>query len=235
VKIPYSNHFTIAKPSSPDAIQHRLLVQFIEQFLQQANGISDDKSFTATVVSHDPSVYVETDSAPTPVSGTPVGAGIVALQSLTQDPRIKAAALHFSEDFNNASMQITEVIGYKNLHDQLHELQTKVLDPLKRAAPDFPVDENAKAELNEYQVDFEDVNLKLRDIAITFTRADTTWISTLETGLQDFRLSLERSDPVLLREVIKRIDRVLILHPPRINTRLNAAARLGCVPGVARV
>jgi pimeloyl-ACP methyl ester carboxylesterase len=36
VKIPHSNHFTIAKPSNRDALQHRLLVQFIERSLLSA-------------------------------------------------------------------------------------------------------------------------------------------------------------------------------------------------------
>jgi hypothetical protein len=38
LKIPKSDHFTIAKPSSPDALQHRLLVQFIRKFLRKEQG-----------------------------------------------------------------------------------------------------------------------------------------------------------------------------------------------------
>ena len=35
LKIPKSDHFTIAKPSGPDALQHRLLVQFVPKFLSK--------------------------------------------------------------------------------------------------------------------------------------------------------------------------------------------------------
>lgn len=37
LKIPGSNHFTIAKPTGKDALQHRLLLQFILKFLTTAN------------------------------------------------------------------------------------------------------------------------------------------------------------------------------------------------------
>ena len=164
-------------------------------------------------------------SAPTPVSAAPVAAGLVAFEGLTQDPRIRDTALRFSTVFETACKQMEEVTGYKSLHDQLHELQTKVLDPMEKAAPDFPGDEEAQAELNEYRIDFEDINQKLRDIAKRFSLADTSWIPALEAALEDFRAALERRDPALLKDVIKRIDRLLTLHPSRINTRLNAAAR----------
>ena len=38
VKVPKSNHFDIAKPANRDAFQHRLLLQFIGEFLQSAVG-----------------------------------------------------------------------------------------------------------------------------------------------------------------------------------------------------
>lgn len=43
VKIPASDHFSIAKPDGPDAFQHRLLCQFVENLVQTA--------FDATIVS----------------------------------------------------------------------------------------------------------------------------------------------------------------------------------------
>jgi len=39
-KIPFSDHFSIAKPEGPNALQHRLLVQFITKFLSPAGGVS---------------------------------------------------------------------------------------------------------------------------------------------------------------------------------------------------
>lgn len=39
IKIPKSTHFTIAKPAGRSAIQHRLLVRFIEDFLQQCHSV----------------------------------------------------------------------------------------------------------------------------------------------------------------------------------------------------
>jgi len=47
VKIPYSDHFTIAKPSGPKDLQHRLLVQFIANFVQNsgAKTPSSDEQF----------------------------------------------------------------------------------------------------------------------------------------------------------------------------------------------
>jgi len=162
---------------------------------------------------------------PEPVSGAPIAAGLVAFEGLVQDPGIRDAALRFSAVFESASNQMQEVTGYKSLHDQLHELQTRVLDPMEKVAPAFPGDEEAQAELNEYRVDFEDINQKLRDIARRFILADTSWIPALEEALNNFRQALDQRDELLLRSVIKRIDRLLTLHPSRINTRLNAAAR----------
>jgi pSer/pThr/pTyr-binding forkhead associated (FHA) protein len=39
-KIPHSNHFTIATPSGPDSLQHRILVRFIGDFLKESDSQS---------------------------------------------------------------------------------------------------------------------------------------------------------------------------------------------------
>ena len=38
IKISHSDHFTIAKPENKEALQHRLLVKFIEDFIEDSNG-----------------------------------------------------------------------------------------------------------------------------------------------------------------------------------------------------
>jgi hypothetical protein len=211
LKIPFSDHFTIAKPSGADAIQHRLLQRFVMTSVQP-QPITEGQPESAS-------------SVPEPVPGAPVKVGIGALNDLTRNPRIREAALPFKSVFAMASVQIMRVTGYKSLHDQLHELDAKVYSPLQRAAPDFPSDEDAKAEINEYRIEFDDITEKLKGIAANFNSADTTWISVLEAVLKDFHTSLQRDEALLLKDVLKRLDRLLTLHPPRINAQLNEAAR----------
>ncbi len=167
---------------------------------------------------------IATPKAPVPVSSAPVVAGLGALSKLTRDDRIKEMALRFSAVFETARKQIVEVTGYKGLHDRLHELHQKVEDPMERVAADFPDDDEAKAELDEYRIIFEDVTQQLRQIARQFSEAEAKWIEVLDAALNDLRRALAQDDPALLKDVIRRVNRQLTLRLPQINNRLTAAA-----------
>jgi hypothetical protein len=163
--------------------------------------------------------------APVPVPGNSVVQALNVLPTLTNaEPRIREAALRFSAEFETARVQIQEVTGYKALHDQLHDLAQKVEVPMEKLAPDFPAKEEAAEELQDYRIIFEEVNRQLRGIAQRFPDADTSWIDTLDTALNDLRTALQNNDPALLSSVIRRVKRQLTLRLPQINNRLNAAA-----------
>lgn len=161
-----------------------------------------------------------------PVAGQPVATGMTALKEMSVDSaEIRDAAATFRAVFQSACDQIHDVSEYKNLHDQLHELQIKCYDVIATNAARFPGDEDAKTDLEECQLTFEGVLEQLRSIASRFERADTDWIHQLEAALLDLRNALQKDDPALLKQSLRKMDRELSLRPPQINTRLNQSAR----------
>ncbi len=173
-------------------------------------------------VADDPATY---SAAAVAVAAKPVAAGLDAFRSLAKNPLIKAGALRFSAIFGTVCEQITDVADYKCLHDQLHELELHCYQPMTKVAAQFPADEDAKAELDGYRINFENVVEQLHAIAQRFVRADTSWIPNVENILGDFRKSLDTDDAALLSRAIKRLDRELGNRPPKVNAALNAAAR----------
>lgn len=165
-------------------------------------------------------------NVPAPVPGQTAADGVTALKGLADDSsEIRDAAATFRAVFQSASDQIQDVSEYKNLHDQLHELQIKCYDVIAANAARFPGDEDAKTDLEECRLTFEGVLEQLRAIAGRFYRVDTNWIQQLDAALLDLCNALKRDDPILLKQALRKMDRELSLRPPQINIRLNQSAR----------
>jgi len=202
-------------------LPQRFRMRTYADFCDPANYEAEMKRVIRAVVDN-PDTYL---AAPAAVAAKPVTAGLDAFRTLTKDPLIKAAALRFSAIFATACEQLTDVADYKCLHDQLHELELHCYEPVTKAARHFPADEDAKAELDGYRINFENAVEQLHAIALRFVRADTSWIPNVENILADFGKALDENDAALLSRVIKRLDRELGNRPPKVNAALNAAAR----------
>jgi len=202
-------------------LRQRFRMRTYGDFCDPANDEAEMNRVIRAVVASPESYF----AAPVAVTAKPVTTGLDAFRSLTKDPQIKAAAVRFSAIFTTAGEQLTDVADYKSLHDQLHELELHCYEPMTKAARHFPADEEDKAELDSYRMIFENVVQQLRSIARRFVRADTSWITNIESILADFRKSLDENDAGLLGRVIKRLDRELGNRPPKVNAALNAAAR----------
>ncbi len=162
---------------------------------------------------------------PAPIPSTPVVDGLNDLSKLTtKDARIRGAAARFNAVFEIARAQIQNVAGHKGLHDQLHDLAQKVEAPMEKLAPDFPENEDAEFELQEYRIIFEEINRQLHSIAERLSLADTAWISALDRALQMLEQALQNRDSLALKQVIKEVKRQLTMRLPQINTKLNTAA-----------
>ena len=162
---------------------------------------------------------------PSPISGTPIAAGLNALTALTADPEIREAALRFRTVFQTSREQIAVVTGYKGLHDRLHELRDKCVEPMTRALPGFPRDEDVRTEFDEYRITLEGIMRQLHTRTAEFHSADTSWISSFDSALEDVRRALSGLDDVLLKRVLRNLDRELAMRLTRINSDLNASAR----------
>jgi hypothetical protein len=160
------------------------------------------------------------------MAGQPAADAVNCLRNQIEDSaQIREAAATFREVFQSACDQIQDVSEYKNLHDQLHELQIKCYDVIAANAVRFPGDEEAKTDIEECRITFEDVIEQLHAIAGRFSRTDTTWIRGLDASLTDLRSALQKDDANLLKQASRKMDRELSIRPPQINTRLNQAAR----------
>lgn len=163
---------------------------------------------------------------PKPVDGQPVADGMTALKDMTEDStRIREAAATFRAVFQSACEQIEDVSEYKNLHDQLHDLQIKCFYVIAANSSRFPGDEDARTDLEECRLTFEGVLEQLRAISSRFNRTDTNWIQQLDAALIDLRNALKQDDQALLKQASRKMDRELSLRPAQINARLNQSAR----------
>ena len=183
--------------------------------------------------------------------GQSVGEGLSALRTLIQvAPRVQAAAIMFRADFQVACEQIELLGDYKDIHDQLHSLQFHcyncILQETKRATGD----DLAWDTLVDYELTFQDIVSRLQDISAqaspkalaidqiagarslparvaraTLPTHETAWIQDLSQAYQDLHGAIENADAQALKRAIRLINRVLMIQPSQVNTRLNATAR----------
>jgi hypothetical protein len=157
------------------------------------------------------------------VPGKPVQEALTVVHSLAGHSVFREAAARFRAVFQTARDQIADVVLYKDLHDQFHELQYRFFDVALTIMPRFPQDD-ARDELDERRIDFEAVVDQMNMIVQRFPETNTGWLAVLNGTLNDYLSALRDCDADLLRQVLRRIERELWLRPPQINYRLNAAA-----------
>jgi len=157
------------------------------------------------------------------VPGKPVQEALTVVHSLAEHAVFRQAAARFRAVFQTARDEITDVVEYKNLHDQFHELQYRFFDVAITVLPRFPDDE-ARDELDERRIDFEAIVDQMNAIVGRFPQGDTGWLAVLNTARRDYRSALAAANRDSMRQVLRRIERELWMRPPQINYRLNAAA-----------
>ena len=182
------------------------------------------KSFCAVV--SDGSIEKTTRSA---------GEGIEALIELMRDPTVQKNVATFRAVFATASVQIDVLGHYKELHDALHTLQfqcfnyiQEIVRNVRKRPEDLSIWENVYL----YELTIENLVNDLNRLAHEdqFGPAFAGSIRGLNGNLRILIEAISKCDIEQLEAALKPIGKVLNILPPRINDRLEEAARAAQLP-----
>ena len=182
--------------------------------------------------------------------GLSAGAALHALGNLIQAaPEVQASAMRFRADFQVACEQIDLLGDYKDIHDQLHSLQIHCYNFVVQEARRALTDELAWDSLADYELTFQEIVSRLRELSLANRAAIATpapgelaraslpehelaWIGDLIQAHGELRQAIESTDAARLKRAARLMNRVLTVQPSQINARLNSAARTLRLPAL---
>jgi hypothetical protein len=159
--------------------------------------------------------------------GTPRDAWLLILNKLLQIPAVQKAVVACQVDCDAMCEQIDDLMNYKDLHDQLHQLQFNCYEPIVRTIKGSELDETAREVLSEYELNFREIvgNLGEIDSRLPAAASGAEWIQRLADARQDLARAIEAADPALLQKAAGDVRRVLHRQPSRINEWIILSAR----------
>lgn len=195
--------------------QHRAEIQRIKAELRACNLAVEDRPG---------------DEGPTPsvaAASEQARAGLTALADLAGAPDVRGEVIAFQESFGLACRQIDLLDTYKTLHDLLHDLQFKCYRPILSGARDFPTNELFRESLTYHASDLQQIVNSLWELAerTGFPASEQVWIRQLNQAAELLDAAIQESSREQLERATFQIERVLGVHPTRINERLKDAAR----------
>ena len=122
--------------------------------------------------------------------------GLAALVDLMAQPEVRDTVVEYRLFFRDTRRQVEVIGNYKDLHDQLHELQIQCYNRLLREMSAFPDDQLALDNLTDCKWSLESKIINMRDI---ISRAD--YLASESVGLQ----SLQQGYNVLEQALDQRI------------------------------
>ncbi len=158
----------------------------------------------------------------------PVNQGLEALSILLENPKVQAKVFAFRSLFEVARKQVDLLGDYKDIHDQLHDLQRGCYDQIKIAVDRIQEDSEAADNLRDYQLTLSGFTNRVRQIALRGSEAAGEAVSVqkvLEQAGQALQRGLGGSDVKSLREAVRALSRILSTRPPLIDTALRHAAQ----------
>jgi hypothetical protein len=152
----------------------------------------------------------------------------MALQELMHLPEVLKEVAVLDEDMNRARDQLRTLRNYKELHDQLHELQFNFYIPAFQGMSRFPSDMLFLQDLKRYSQSFSDVIDALVDVVNqneATLQGERSWIERLEKHHKMLEEAQSKSDGQLLAKCLERVQEVIGVKPAEINGRLKDAMR----------
>jgi len=128
--------------------------------------------------------------------------------------------------FQNACAMIDRLADFKDVHDQLHQLQVQCYDMIVREANRLESDDEAVENLTIHTASLQSVTEKIRSISkrASFTGIKCDWIDNLTTAHQRLLAAIEEREMSGVMQAARMIDRILAVQPALFNTRLVEAA-----------
>jgi hypothetical protein len=172
--------------------------------------------------------------------------GLASLTELARtSPEVQRAVVSYRNDFMAARGGIDVLGNYKDLHDQLHQLQyncysliVSKIRSVTTAGTGAVADElqNNDTLLENSEVMLLNLTETIRRIIGrgSFSNYDTAWLSYLEQAHKALGETLLTWDIANLKRVRSYLDRVLNIQPAKINAELEFTARHLNLPQVVK-
>ncbi|HVG23981.1 MAG TPA: toll/interleukin-1 receptor domain-containing protein [Thermoanaerobaculia bacterium] len=155
-----------------------------------------------------------------------VNEGLRTLADLIAGGPARDALLEFRFRFDNIAGRIDRMATWKEVHDQLHHVQLHCYDRVIADVPRLGKEELVVDAMMQYCDTLQQSIDRLRQLSAKplFDNAKLTWLATLERAQKLLCEGIDATDPDLVKNAAKLIDRVLASEPPRIDARLSGAA-----------
>ncbi len=159
-----------------------------------------------------------------------ISKGLDGLEKLMRNRQeILLGAQQFKFVFDRARRQSAEVVAYKEIHDQLDDLQTLCYERIADEASRFLDDPNAQRRLAGYQRQLQKIIFRLNDITKDITRDSSShevheWSDYLERIRQVLNNALLTVNEKELHQVKDDLRDILETQPTAVNRRLLDAA-----------
>lgn len=152
--------------------------------------------------------------------------GLQALVELMRQPEVHDTVVEYKVVFRDTRRQVEVVGNYKDLHDELHELQIQCYKRVIREMAGFPDDPLAVENLTDSKLTLESKISNVREIIARadYLAGESAGLQSLQQGYTVLHEALEKLDPELLKKAVQKLGRVMALQPSRINAKLTAAA-----------
>ena len=158
---------------------------------------------------------------------TPRDVWLHILHELLQIPEVKQAVVACQVDCDAMCQQINNLMNYKDLHDQLHQLQFNCYEPIVRTVKACTVNDEIRETLAEYALNLREIVEALFEIdgRLAPDARGVEWIQRLAGAHQKLRGAIDTADPEQLRSATSDLRRVLDRQPSRINEWIIQSAR----------
>jgi hypothetical protein len=152
--------------------------------------------------------------------------GLQALVELMRQPEVHDTVVEYKVVFRDTLRQVEVVGNYKDLHDELHDLQIQCYNRLIREMAGFPDDLLAVENLTDSKLTLESKISNVREIIARadYLAGESAGLQALQQGCTVLGEALETLDPDLLKKAVQKLGRVMALQPSRINAKLTSAA-----------
>lgn len=184
----------------------------------------DDKNFFKQLI---PIIWHEknTENDESIISKT-ARQGLYDLASLMSNPLIYATLQSGKEKLQEVQRQIEVINNYKDLHDQLHDLELHCYRMISLEIDNFPNDFSCLSRLGIYEQTLAKVINDINEISDrpTLKSEKTQWIQELEDARRELQSAIEEKNAQKLTKSQRILSRIIAIQPNHIDSYLKNSA-----------
>lgn len=142
----------------------------------------------------------------------------------------------FRLDFATVQQKMILLRDYKAIHDQLHNLQFQVYNPIADEAAYFPGDPRSRRIIEKYAMGLNTINAQLRHIVsnTAFAESEVSWIGKLDVAEASLKGALAQRASEPLAHAMEILQGILSRMPAKYNILLCKVAAEIRIEGLTR-